>query len=245
MRRVRSFCLLAAVCAAGGLGAGDDASPAAADKQALSALQPYVGAWRGVGQPKRGSNAGAWTERADWAWEFADDAAAVVFAAPEGKVFVAGKLVRGEEEGTYEFLGTPPDSETAERFRGRVNDDDRLVLEAVEEPAVGRPARVSFRLVAEGDRLLVLYEKRRAGGDSFARLAEVGYTRQGSGFGRGGGGPECVVTGGYGSMSVEYMGQTYYLCCTGCRDLFNEDPAGVLAEYRERKRKEREERDAE
>lgn len=245
MRRLRFLCLWTAVCAAAAMGA-DEPATTAADKQALSVLQPYVGGWRGVGQPKRGSNAGAWTERADWAWEFSAEAAALVFSAPEGKVYIAGKLLRGDEEGAFQFQGTLPDGETIERFGGRVNDEGRLVLESAEDAIPdGRPARVSFRLVADGDRLLVLYERRRGAADNFTRLAEVGYTRQGSGFGQGGGGPECVVTGGYGTMTVEYQGQTYYVCCTGCRDLFQEDPEGVLEEYRERKQREREDREKE
>lgn len=54
---------------------------------------------------------------------------------------------------------------------------------------------------------------------------------------------ECVVTGGLGTMPVTFEGQTYYVCCTGCRDYFNDGPAKVLAEYRqrleERKKKEK------
>jgi hypothetical protein len=30
------------------------------------------------------------------------------------------------------------------------------------------------------------------------------------------------------------MGQTYYVCCTGCRDLFNEGPAKILAEFKKK-----------
>ena len=58
--------------------------------------------------------------------------------------------------------------------------------------------------------------------------------RVGSGFGQGVAQRECVVTGGIGNITVSYQGQTYYVCCTGCKDLFEEDPAGVLAEYKER-----------
>jgi YHS domain-containing protein len=103
------------------------------------------------------------------------------------------------------------------------------------EAAADRPARITMRMVAGGDRLLVLYEA-RAGGD-YARLAEVGATRKGISFAQGTGYPECIVTGGHGSIAVEYNGKTYYVCCTGCRDLFKEDPEGVLAEYRARKAK--------
>ena len=44
-----------------------------------------------------------------------------------------------------------------------------------------------------------------------------------------------MVTGGEGTIAVTHDGKTYYVCCTGCRDYFNENPAEVLAEYRERK----------
>jgi YHS domain-containing protein len=38
-----------------------------------------------------------------------------------------------------------------------------------------------------------------------------------------------------GTIPVTYQGQTYYVCCTGCRDYFNDNPAEVLADYKERK----------
>jgi hypothetical protein len=44
----------------------------AADKKALAPFQTYVGEWKGVGQPRRGSSQGAWSEQAGWAWHFTD-----------------------------------------------------------------------------------------------------------------------------------------------------------------------------
>ena len=68
--------------------------------------------------------------------------------------------------------------------------------------------------------------------------AEVGYTREGVTFGVEAGGkkPQCVVTGGLGTMAVTYMGTTYYVCCSGCRDAFNENPAKIIAEYMKKKK---------
>ena len=87
--------------------------------------------------------------------------------------------------------------------------------------------------------MLVRYEKRIAEG-VYARLAEVGSTRKGSSFAKNAAsGPQCVVTGGLGTIAVAHDGKTYYVCCGGCRDLFMEDPQGVLAEYRQRKAAER------
>ena len=97
------------------------------------------------------------------------------------------------------------------------------------------PARIALRFVAGGDRLLVLYERKGSVGDQLVRLAEVGYTRKGSDFGKGSTGPECIVTGGLGTIEVSYDGQTYYVCCTGCRDYFNDNPVEAIADYKARK----------
>ena len=52
-------------------------------------------------------------------------------------------------------------------------------------------------------------------------------------------GPECVVTGGLGTISVNYKGKTYYVCCTGCRDEFKDNPEKYIKEYEEKKAKEK------
>lgn len=211
------------------------------DKAALAPLQAYVGGWRGVGQLRRGSNQGAWTESADWAWKFGDDRASLVFESPLGKYYTSGRLIPGDKPGVFELYVRRSDGKTEDRFAGSLDDKQQLVLEAI-APADDRPARVSLRTVADGNRLVVLYEKRLAGGDRYTRLAEVGYTRKGSSFAQGVSQPECVVTGGLGTIEVQYQGKTYLVCCTGCRDLFNDDPEGVLADYRERKAKEKAEK---
>ena len=48
-------------------------------------------------------------------------------------------------------------------------------------------------------------------------------------------GPVNFVAGQYATLAVEHNGKKYWVCCTGCRDLFRDDPEGVLEEYRQRK----------
>jgi hypothetical protein len=221
-------------------GAGDaakDTEGRHADQKALEPLQMLVGQWRGVGQPQRNSTRGAWIEQSDWGWRFADGGASLTFSAPESKSHISGEITRGENEG--EFILAAKTAAGAEvRYLGRMQEDGALVLTADKPPAEA-PARVTIRLVAEGKRLVVLHERRAGASDAFTRLAEVGYTRKGSGFGQGASQIECVVTGGFGTIPVTYEGKTYYVCCTGCRDLFNDDPESVLADYRQRKEEER------
>lgn len=233
--RARSFCL-AILFAVTPAGADDHIK---ADKAALAPLQQFVGSWRGVGQPRRGSTQGAWTETADWSWQFADGHAAIVFKSPKAKYFTSGKLVPGTAEGEFKLTVTRDGDAPVASFAGKRDADGRLVLVADKaDPPAGEPSRVTIHTVADGDRLLVLFEA-KSGADRFTRLAEVGYTRVGAAFAKGSGEPECVVTGGVGTIAVSYQGKTYYVCCTGCRDLFNDDPDGVLAEYRQRKAEER------
>jgi hypothetical protein len=232
--------------------AGADAPKSlSSDKRALAGVQAFVGQWRGVGQPKRGSNQGAWTEEIEWAWRFAGGRAELVGELTHDKYHAQLRLQAGDKSGEFVLLAQPIETGDAaaktpsRRFTGALV-DDALVLTADkphdDKPEDDEPARISLQLVAGGDRMLVLYEK-SVRPDSYARLAEVGSTRKGSSFAKAvASGPDCVVTGGLGTIAVEHDGKKYYVCCTGCRDRFREDPQGVLAEYRQRKAAERAEK---
>jgi len=230
-----------------------------AQKQALSALQPYVGQWRGVGQPRRGSKQGAWVEESNWAWQFGGDGPRLVCTLKDAKWYsalVVSSVADGrKDEARKRFVLIARQTDNKEdRFDGTLEDDGKLVLvRRREEPnripatksiqndedGANRPARITFRLLAENNRMAVLYErdagKDEAGNVRYARLAEVGSTRRGSDFAKGSGGPECIVTGGLGTIEVQHQGRTYFVCCTGCREAFNDDPEAVLAEYQDRK----------
>lgn len=204
-------------------------------KEHLAKVQQLVGQWRGVGQPQRGSTKGSWTEEADWGWSFADGVR-LVGKLPQGKWFRTLELSSHDQE--YFLTGTPTLMGEKMVYVGAKDESGRMIFtpKAARE---GFPKRITLRFAAEGDRLLILYESQNAATSQFARLAEVGYTRKGSQFGKGAAKPECVVTGGLGTIEVTYAGQTYFVCCTGCRDYFNENPEEVLAEYKARKEAER------
>lgn len=210
-------------------------------KAKLAPLQSLIGEWKGVGQVQRGSATGAWREKVGWAWQFADSDAALAAVFEDGKYFAKAKVASGKQPGEFSLHATPVGQSTEMVYAGAQDTSDRLIF-TTDEAAGDAPARITMRVVASGDRLLVLYEK-RGPGNLFVRLGEVGYTRVGSGFGQGSSGKECVVTGGLGTMAVMYAGKTYYVCCTGCRDYFNENPEKAIAEYHERKAAEKVERE--
>lgn len=227
-------CLLALALVALTLADDQPAPPLERQKVELAKVQALVGAWRGVGQPQRGSTRGSWTEECEWKWRFDKGVAELVFESAKAKYFSSGALrfVGGEQP----FLLSAKAADAELHYRGSIGADGALVLDA-QTPSESAPARVTIRLVAGNDRMIMLLE--RKSGENFARLAELGATRKGSGFGKGATYIECIVTGGLGTIEVSHEGKTYHVCCTGCLEVFRDDPAGTVKEYLARKEEEK------
>lgn len=227
-------CLLALALVALALADDQPAPPLERQKAELGKVQSLVGAWRGVGQPQRGSTRGAWTEESEWKWRFEKGVAELVFETQKGKYFSSGSLRYVGGDQPFLLVARAGDEEL--RYRGALAEDGVLLLDA-QTPSENAPARVTLHLVAGNDRMVMLLE--RKSGENFVRLAELGATRKGSGFGKGGSYIECIVTGGLGTIEVIHEGKKYHVCCTGCLEVFRDDPAGTVQEYLARKAEER------
>lgn len=243
MRTVIAGLMIAAVAwaaAAGSLELRAKDSPSVDASQVIARLKPYqnlVGEWRGIGQPRRGSNQGAWQETVASAWQIRGEHPGIAWTVTEGKLWKSALLTTGDDRSPF-VLRAQIDDQTERVYHGKT-DADRLVLESPAD-AAGIVHRLTVTWLSS-DRVVFLAEKRPAQQTFYQRVAEVAYQRQGTRLAaKDGGGPECVVTGGVGTIEVKYEGKTYYVCCTGCRDAFNDDPKGILAEYVERKKQEAE-----
>jgi YHS domain-containing protein len=207
----------------------------AAKKTALAPFNSRIGKWNGVGQPRRGSNQGAWQEKAEWIWDFSNHDVAVRIDVADGKL--AKTLRLNYDPTTKEYKGTLARTDGGEeKYRGKFETADQLLLTTEEGDEV---RQIKITLLNE-KRTLILFERKLATAASFNRVAEVGYTRDGTRLATSASsGPECIVTGGTGTMEVKYKGQTYYVCCTGCKQAFEDDPEGVIKEAAERRQRER------
>jgi len=208
-------------------------------RESLARFNDWIGEWRGAGQVRRGSTRGGWQETGGFVWNFEAGRAGIVYTVEKSKHLKTGTLSWDPTAEQYTLNAVFADG-SRDRLAGKL-EDDRLVLESVPSnvPTTdGERAevwRVTFRQLND-KRMTVLYEKRRATQKLYLRVGEVGYTRQGTRLAASDStGPECVVTGGAGTIAVTYKGQKYYVCCSGCRDAFNDDPEGILAAYREEK----------
>ena len=206
--------------------AGDDGAKGRIEDQAsLKAFGPLVGSWRGTGQPKRGQASGSWQESASWAWKLSESSASLEVDVEKGKYLKSALLRPGKGAGAYVLEATLADG-TKRTFSGKLAADKPLALTA-DGPGEG-VRRVTLTIPNEF-RFLLLLES-QPGGNTFARLGEVGFTRNGVSFAAGESGPVCIVTEGRGTIQVSHKGKSYYVCCSGCRDLFNKDPEAILAE---------------
>lgn len=199
-------------------------------REALESLNQLIGEWRGTGQLRRGSSRGAWRQTGEFVWDFSQETPAIKYLVNDGKLVEEGLLTWSPEEKFQLKLSTGDDDP---RIYSGNWQQRKLVLETK-----AKDNEVQHRITLtplNEKRTLVLHEKTSAGGSSFFRVAEVGYTRAGTRLALPGGGKrECVVTGGTAQTPVSYMGETYYVCCSGCKQAFDDDPAGIIADFKAR-----------
>ncbi len=218
----------------------EDGQPATAAKPAakvaLAQFQDLVGGWVGTGQPKRGSATGAWREKAEWRWKFDGDQVALEYAVEEGKLLKSARLTFDPATKSFRLKSEEPaegKDEIIDRdYEGTISDKKLVFETSAKEGAEVR--RITVTRLNE-KRTLVLFERKAPSQNFYSRIAEVGYTREGTRLAESDQtGPECVVTGGAGTIKVTHKGETYWVCCSGCRDAFNDDPEGILADYKKK-----------
>jgi len=220
--------------------AKDDASAAKtreAQQKSLQSFASLIGEWRGVGQPKRGSNRDAWIEKTEWIWDFSKSDVSILGKIQKGKLAKSIRIRTSTNEKEYVVELESPGGEVT-KFKTKV--DGKKVIG---ESAAGDDGYVRRMTITQlnDKRSLLLLEKRRKQQSFYSRIAGIGYTRAGTSLAVSGNGePECIVTGGKGTITVSYKGKKYYVCCSGCKQAFDDDPAGILADYRERLKEEKE-----
>jgi YHS domain-containing protein len=203
------------------------------DQELLRSYGVLVGPWKGVGQAQRNSARGAWTEMAEWRWRLSADSAALELKVDGGKYLQSARILPKPQPGSFLLEAALADG-SKRSFSGQAGARSQLVLTA-EGPAAEGLRRITLSPLHE-TRFLLLLEAQDLASERFYRLAEIGYTRQGVPFAAGDSHPVCIVTDGRGTIELKYKGQSYWVCCSGCKDLFEENPAAVIAEAAERRK---------
>ncbi len=235
MRRLAAILLASYLFATWNAGrAADDDDDKKAAKEALQALNDYIGTWKGSGGPEKvlPDPEETWRETVDWSWRFKGDDAWLVMKVKNGKHFKGGELRFLPDKEVYQLTAQTADGKKLV-YEGKLK-DEILTLERV-DPRTRETQRLKMNLAGDGIRFIYRVEHRPAGRTVFFRDYQVACTKEGESLAATQKKVECVVSGGLGTIPVSYKGTTYYVCCSGCRDAFLEKPEKYIKEYEARK----------
>ncbi|MCC6417069.1 MAG: hypothetical protein IT429_02340 [Gemmataceae bacterium] len=202
-------------------------------KEALQELNDYIGGWKGNGTSEK-NRTEIWQESGNWGWRFKGKDAWLTLDLTGGKHFKRGELRYLTDKGAYQ-LTVIDKADKARVFEGKLK-NRRLVLTR-DDRATGGAEQIQMYLAGGGIRFIYEFAVRPPNRTLYTKDFQVAMTRAGESFGAAAKKAECIVTGGLGTMAVMHKGATYYVCCSGCRDAFNEDPEKFIKEFQARKNK--------
>jgi YHS domain-containing protein len=242
MSSTARFVSLSAALAIVAIGSPGPPGPVRADDSkgrevpaAFSPLEYLVGSWKGTATPKDSAQSfRGWPESHTWAWIFTKGKpTGLSLSIRGGKVLAGGKLTYDNAQRRYRLEATeskPGGGLIA--FAGSLDaSGKKLVLDQVgHDSGAGQPRgtiRLSIRPNANFIRYTMWVDRKDPGDVQFSPSIEVGLTKEGESLAAGASSserPKCIVTGGAATMTLTYQGRTFQICCTGCRDEFNENP---------------------
>src|SRR6516162_1682206 len=231
MKRVLAACVILSLALGFRSLAGGSANEV---REALQALQDYIGGWKGNGTSEKDRSL-IWNEKANWSWRFKGKDAWLIVDFTKSKYFRSGEMRYLSAKERYQLTLEDVDKKKLV-FEGSLK-KGRLILQRL-DPESKETQQITMNTAADGIRFIYTYSVKPENRTLFYKQYQVAFTKEGESLGTvGEKKPECVVTGGLGTIPVSYNGVTYYVCCSGCRDAFNENPAKIIKEYLAKKKK--------
>jgi hypothetical protein len=207
----------------------DDEKPSA--KESLKALNDFIGTWNGNGGPPRGSTKKEtpWSETVSWGWRFKGDDAWLTLKVAKGKYVKSGEMRYLLDKKRYQLtLADKNDKKMV--FEGEMAKNGVLSMDRV-DPGKKEAQRITMTVAGDGARFIYKFSHKPPERTLFTPDYEVACTKEGEALGAKEKKNKCVVSGGVGTIPVMFGGKTYFVCCTGCRDAFNDNPEKFIKEF--------------
>lgn len=230
--------------------AGDSTSASAAEqlnavREALRPFQVLLGDWKGLSQK-------AVTDHPVWVYDWVSDPKfpGMKITSDTGAYIRNGRLSYLPASDQFEFKATDPTG-NQRVFRGTfiepvrdVAGDEKklqrtykLQLTEPEPNSAGEQWRITFNQ-QENNRYILEVDRKRGSGP-FSRVDTVHTQREGTSFALSEtdyGDKTCIISQGLGTISVSYKGQSFWVCCSGCKAAFEDDPEKWIAKWEEKKK---------
>jgi YHS domain-containing protein len=189
-------------------------------------FEHMIGGWKGTASPTANRVRG-WQETHGWAWKFEKGKPIGLTVTLEGdKTLAKGQITYDPAAKKYHLDGTDPQGKPVS-FLGSFSPDGKvLTFDRVGATPEGKE-RLIVRPNSNKIRYVLQLDRQELGAPQYKKAIEVGLTKEGEAFAAGAGGadlPKCIMTGGAAGLTVSYQGKSYPVCCTGCRDEFNDNP---------------------
>lgn len=214
------------------VGSSSHTAEADASKEALKALNEFVGKWKGDAKSNVLTTKD-WKESAEWGWNLKGGESSLMIKFEGSKQFASGVLKYLKDKKKYQLTFTDVDKKEMV-FEGEMK-GTKLILTYTDKTSKDKYT-VEMSTNNDGARFVYTVGKQTGGVGIAKRVVEAGLTKEGASL-AGGTKNECIVTGGLGTMAVSYNGKTYYVCCSGCRDEFNASPKKYVDEFEKNKKK--------
>jgi hypothetical protein len=215
----------------------DDADDESSSKTALQALNEFIGEWKGSGAPEgksRPESRETWQETVSWSWKFKGDDAWLTMTVKNGRYLKSGELRYLPDKKRYQLTAVDPKGHKGV-YTGTLR-DGYLTLERTDS-TTKETQRLTMNSAGVGVRFIYRYAHKADGRTLFVKDYQVAFTKKGESLASTEKKVECPVSGGLGTLAVSYKGVTYYVCCSGCRDAFNENPEKYVKEFEAKKKK--------
>jgi hypothetical protein len=229
--------------ATGSTGSGpavDNGERVESARVALKPLQILIGNWNGTSRR-------AIIDEPNWAWDLKTDPKqpALRIKSEKGQYVRDGRLTFVPATQKFEFTATDADGKKrvfSGNFSQDVQDvpgDDKkmqrtykLELTEPQPDADGEQWRVVINQ-QENNRYIFEVDRKRGSGN-FLRVDTVNTQREGTSFALSDtdyGEKTCVISQGLGTISVAYKGKSYWVCCSGCKAAFEDEPEKWIAKF--------------
>lgn len=217
----------------------------------LKPLQVVLGQWRGTTRKEfEGFKA---VDQHEWVWDLQSDPAQPALALQSDKSPYLRSARLTWDAARNQFALQATDREGVERHfvgdftepvREIVGPDDKLHrvfrLQLTQTPeSTAQTGGEAWQLALaqqENNRYLLQVDKRR-GAAAFRRYDTVSTQREGTSFALDDSDyrdKTCIISQGLGTIMVSFKGRTYWVCCTGCKAAFEDDPETWIARAEKR-----------
>jgi hypothetical protein len=212
-----------------------DSEAQEARMEALRELNDFIGEWKGTGEPDKARPAASdlWSESITWAWRFKGDDAWLNLQIKNGKLYKSGDLRFLPDKKVYQLeMVDKKDSKLV--FQGELKDGFLTLLR--EDPKSKETQRVVMNTAGDGVRFIYNVAHKPANRTTYLKDFKVAGNKEGESLGAKEKKIECVVSGGLGTIPVSFKGETFYVCCSGCKDAFNEEPEKYVKKFKAKKK---------